>query len=182
MRAPQLSGGDPVGPSTLVVLRGPSGSGKSTVAGKVQRGLPKGTCAVVGQDVVRRTMLRERDEPGGFAVTLIETIAVSCLDHRPVVVVEGILDDERYGAMLGRLRQYAARSHFYAWDLPFEETARRHRTRPQSAEFTVADMRSWYRGWQPLGFVDETRVGSAHSADDVVRRILTGIRGHGQVP
>ncbi|TXR57201.1 AAA family ATPase [Quadrisphaera setariae] len=43
---------------TLVVLRGNSGSGKTTVARAVQRRFPKGTCAVVSQDRIRREVLR----------------------------------------------------------------------------------------------------------------------------
>ncbi|MEV4240918.1 AAA family ATPase [Nocardia sp. NPDC050408] len=159
----------------LVVLRGDSGAGKSSVAREVQRGFAKGRCAVVGQDVIRRTILRERDEPDAFNVTLIETIATACLDHCAVVVVEGILDADRYGRMLERLQHRAFRSHFYAWDLAFEETARRHHTRPQAAEFTVADMRSWYRGWQPLPFVDELRMGADWSLHATARRIRSDL-------
>jgi len=169
-----MDSGDRLG-GRLVVLRGDSGAGKSSVAREVQRGFAKGSCAVVGQDAVRRTILREPDESGAFNVTLIETIATACLDHCAVVVVEGILDADRYGQMLERLHHRACRSHFYAWDLTFEETARRHHTRPQAAEFTVADMRSWYRGWQPLPFVDERRMGADWSLRATVLRVRSDL-------
>ncbi|MFC9964462.1 AAA family ATPase [Nocardia ignorata] len=118
----------------LVVLRGNSGSGKSTVARLVQERVGKGRCAVVGQDVVRRIILREHDASGAFNVTLIETIAAACLERDLTVVVEGILHADRYAAMLERLRHHALRAHFYAWDLSFAETARRHQMRPQATE------------------------------------------------
>ncbi|MEU2254181.1 AAA family ATPase [Nocardia xishanensis] len=159
----------------LVVLRGNSGSGKSTVARHVQHRFPKGQCAVIAQDIVRRTILREHDEPGAFNVALIETIAASCLDRGMIVVVEGILDAARYGAMLERLRRRPERALFYAWDLPFEETARRHQMRPEAAEFTVENMRSWYRGWQPLPFTDETHIDATWSLHAAVERICSDL-------
>ncbi|WP_433729573.1 hypothetical protein ACQP0C_00730 [Nocardia sp. CA-129566] len=108
---------------------------------------------------------------------MIETIATACLDHCAVVVIEGILDADRYGQMLERLRHRACRSHFYAGDLAFEETARRHHTRPQATEFTVADMRSWYRGWQPLPFADEMCLGADWSLQATARRIRSDLLG-----
>ncbi|MCZ4556266.1 zeta toxin family protein [Rhodococcus maanshanensis] len=65
--------------SVLVVIRGDSGSGKSTVARALQYRFGKGECAVVAQDNIRRTILRESDELGGFNITLIEAIARECL-------------------------------------------------------------------------------------------------------
>lgn len=126
---------------------------------------------MVSQDVVRRTMLRERDVDGAFTVSLIETIASACLAKCAIVVVEGILHAPRYGPMLERLRDRASRAHFYAWDLTFAETVRRHGTRPQATEFTPTEMRAWYHGWQPLPFVNETRVDADWSRDATVERI-----------
>lgn len=87
----------------LVVIRGNSASGKSTTAVTVQRRFAHGTCAVVSQDVVRRNIVREPDEPAAFNIELIEQIAGLCLARGMVVIVEGILDADRYGAMLERL-------------------------------------------------------------------------------
>lgn len=60
---------------TLVVLRGNSGSGKSTAARRIQEQHDRAQCLVVGQDQVRRTMLRERDVAGGENIDLLESIA-----------------------------------------------------------------------------------------------------------
>ncbi len=93
--------------TTLVVIRGNSASGKSTVAAGLQRRFEHGHCAVIGQDVVRRQIVRERDEPGGWNIELIEHIATLCLARGMVTIVEGILDADRYGAMLHRLADTA---------------------------------------------------------------------------
>lgn len=125
----------------LVVLRGNSGSGKTSVAREVQRRLPRGTCAVVSQDDVRRLVLREPDEEGRFNVELIGIMAAACLARDMSVLVEGILDSHRYQWMLEQLASQAAAARFFAWDLSFEETVRRHAMRPQREESTPDDMR-----------------------------------------
>lgn len=160
------------GGGTLVVLRGNSGSGKSAVAARVQAQMPRGGCALISQDRVRRDVLREPDVTGGLNVDLIEHMAGFCLGTCAVTIVEGIMNARRYGAMLERLSRCAGRSLFYAYDLSFEETARRHRLRPERDDFASDTMRHWYHGWQPLDFVEERRFDESWSLDDAVGRIL----------
>jgi uridine kinase len=50
--------------TTLIVLRGNSASGKGTVASALRDRYGRGI-AIVAQDNLRRTVLRERDVPGG---------------------------------------------------------------------------------------------------------------------
>ena len=116
-------------------------------------------------------MLRELDVAGGINVELIESIAMWGLRRGMVVVVEGIFNVRRYEAMLNRVASCAARSFFFAWDLEFDETARRHGKRPQHDAFTIEDMADWYHGWQPLSFVQETRFDASVSADEAVKAI-----------
>jgi uridine kinase len=47
----------------LIVIRGNSASGKSAVAAEIRRGHGRGL-AIVGQDNLRRQVLRERDTDG----------------------------------------------------------------------------------------------------------------------
>ncbi|MGV9927135.1 hypothetical protein [Nocardia rhamnosiphila] len=44
-------------------------------------------------------------------------MATTCLTDRRLVIVEGILDADRYGAALQRIAGHAQRALFYAWDL-----------------------------------------------------------------
>jgi predicted kinase len=162
---------------TLVVLRGNSGSGKSTVARMLQQRFERATCLVVAQDRVRRDMLREREVAGSLNVDLIEAIATWGLDRGLIVVVDGILNAGRYQRMLERLCTRASAAHFFAWDLEFDETVRRHADRPQRTEFSPEDMAGWYHGWQPLDFVNETRFDVATTADQAVELIATAISG-----
>jgi predicted kinase len=64
----------------LIVLRGNSGSGKSTVAKTLREAYGRGI-AWVSQDLIRRIILKEKDEPGGVNVELIGQVARYSLDN-----------------------------------------------------------------------------------------------------
>lgn len=165
--------------SVLVVIRGNSGSGKTTTARAVQQRLPRATCLVVSQDTVRRLMLRELDVPAATNIDLLEHIAMFGLSRGMVVIVEGILDADRYGPMLQRLTESATQALHYCFDLSFEQALIRHAGRPQAADFSGEQMAQWYRRWQPLPFTDEVRIDAAWELDAIVDRIHTDItRAH----
>ncbi|MFG6200180.1 hypothetical protein [Nonomuraea sp. JJY05] len=66
----------------MIVLRGNSGSGKTTsVARTLRKAYGRRGLAVVGQDVLRRDILRERDVPDGVNIGLIDTVTRYALDH-----------------------------------------------------------------------------------------------------
>jgi predicted kinase len=161
----------------LIVLRGNSGSGKSTVAAALQRALGRPT-AVLELDHFRRVIYDERvdggAEPDGMAhAALLEATALRCLADGQHVVLEGIFNAARYAPMLERVAAATEDARFLAFDLSFEETARRHGGRAKAQEFTLEEMRTWFHGWDPLPFVDEERIGSEETVGAVVERILT---------
>jgi adenylate kinase family enzyme len=159
----------------LALLRGNSGSGKSTIARRIRRAGGE-RLALVSQDVLRREVLGERDRPGGANIDLIEVTVRHALEHGFDVVLEGILYSVHYGDMLRRLSlSYADRVSAFYLDVPFDETCRRHTTRPQCSEFSVEEMREWY---QPLDLVpglDEQIMTADLSAEDVACRMLVAL-------
>lgn len=155
----------------LIVLRGNSGSGKSTLARELQRDLGHPT-ALLQQDHFRRVIYREREQVSMLHADLLEVAARDCLAKDQHVILEGIFNAGRYAPMLGRVAAASQDARFYAFDLSFEETARRHATRPQANEFTVEQMADWYHGWQPLPFVAEKRITAEESLRELVSRIL----------
>ncbi|MFF3487274.1 hypothetical protein ACFYXC_28920 [Streptomyces sp. NPDC002701] len=60
----------------LVVIRGNSASGKSSVAQGLRDHYGRGV-AIVGQDVIRRNVLREHDTTGGANIALLGRIALT---------------------------------------------------------------------------------------------------------
>ncbi|CAM5333745.1 hypothetical protein SAVIM338S_00957 [Streptomyces avidinii] len=162
----------------LIVLRGNSASGKSSLAEGIRDRHGRGI-ALVGQDTLRRVVLREQDVPGGANIGLIGSVARYALDHGFHVIVEGILYADRYGPMLDALRRaHRGRTHFYYLDVPFEETVRRHAGKPQAAEYGAERMREWYRPLDLLSGDWESIVGADASLEDTVGRVMeeTGLR------
>ncbi len=155
----------------LIVLRGNAASGKTTVASQLQQRLPRPT-AVLSQDYFRRSIYDELERESGAHSDLLEAAACHCIGLGQNVVLDGIFNARRYSAMLERISHTAQDARFYAFDLSFEETVRRHETRPKSSEFTSLEMSEWYHGWQPLLFVEERRIDHSESVEEIVGRIL----------
>ncbi|GAA4888834.1 kinase [Pseudonocardia sp. C8] len=158
--------------SRLVVLRGPSGSGKSSTARRLRAQLGR-SVALIEQDYFRRTVLKERDVPGGANIELISTAIRFALDRGWHVICEGIMHAARYRDMLDRLRRdHVGGTTFYYFDISWAETLRRHETRPQAAEFGHDEMQKWYRAADQLGFTEERVIPEESPLDDTVHRIL----------
>lgn len=155
----------------LIILRGNSGSGKSTIAHAVRDRYGHG-CALVEQDYLRRTVLRERDIPQGNAAALIEHTIRFALDIGYNVICEGILHSTRYSPMLHRLcAAHRGTTTLFYLDVSLTETLRRHASRPQASEFTTQDMRRWYLPHDHLGFPTEHVIREGTSLTDTVNLI-----------
>jgi predicted kinase len=155
----------------LIVLRGNSGSGKSTVARLLQSKLTE-PAAILDQDYFHRVIFGEQGTAGAAPADLLEAAAIHCLNAGHHVVMDGIFNARQYEGVLARVAARAHDARFYAFDLTFEETVRRHSTRPKADEFDAAEMRGWYHGWQPLSFVQERAITASEPAGRVAERIL----------
>ena len=159
--------------SRLVVIRGSSGSGKSSVAAAVRASRPERSVALVGQDVMRRDVLGTGDDLGGHATALIDLTTRFALNRGFDVVLEGILNADWYSDVLLRLvDDHRGTTRCYLYDLSFDETVRRHATRPVANVFGVAELRKWWRGCQPVHGLEETRVSDAETLESTVARVL----------
>ncbi|HEX4088537.1 MAG TPA: AAA family ATPase [Trebonia sp.] len=159
-------------PPRLIVIRGNSASGKSAIAAEVRRRHGRGL-AIVGQDNLRRQVLRERDVPGGANIDLIDLTARFALGRGFHVIVEGILNADHYGRMLaGLIADYATLARAYYLDVPWAETLRRHASKPQAGEYGESEMRGWFREHDVLPGGLEQVIPASSSLDETVRRIL----------
>ena len=157
----------------LIVLRGNSASGKSSVAAEIRRRHHDRDLAIVGQDAMRRDVMRERDEPGGANIGLIGLVARYALDHGYHTIVEGILYAAHYADMLAALvAGHAGLARCYYLEVPFDETLRRHATKPKAAEYGAREMRSWYRERDFLPGGTETVIPADSTLDETVTRIM----------
>ncbi|WP_433121433.1 kinase [Micromonospora sp. CA-246542] len=157
----------------LISIRGNSSAGKSTIATALRRRHGRG-CAMVGQDHIRRILLRERDKPGGLAPALIAQNVRFCLDHGYHVILEGIMHTARYRSMLTELRDaHRGRTLFAYLDVSLPETLRRHETRPLAAEVSPENLRSWYTPRDVLGWPDELVLPETTTLEQAIERIAT---------
>ncbi|MEV5279766.1 AAA family ATPase [Streptomyces sp. NPDC006692] len=161
--------------SRLVVIRGNSASGKSSVAAGLRNRFGRGL-ALVGQDNLRRVVLRERDRPGASNIGLIDTVARYALDAGYHVVVEGILYADRYGEMLETLAgDHRGVSRHYYLDVPVAETLVRHASKQEAghlAHVTERDLRDWYRERDLLPGEVETVIPADSSLNETVDHVM----------
>lgn len=160
--------------ATLILLRGNSGSGKSTVARALQQHFGRGTL-LIPQDTVRREMLYTRDRPGNPTAPLMETIARWGAQNCAVTIIEGILYSERYDSLFRALPALFDPIHAYYFDVSFEETLRRHETRPQRTLFGPEHMRDWWLDHDLLTVIPEAIIPESSTLDETVARIIRDI-------
>ncbi|WP_180336058.1 zeta toxin family protein [Pleomorphomonas diazotrophica] len=156
----------------LIVIRGNSGSGKSALAAAIRSSLPRGV-AIIGQDVLRRNILHVPDTKPSMAADYMEISAHFALDRRLSVIVEGILQNDIYGDMLRRLiSDHQGITRCYRYKIPFQETLKRHNTKPNAGDFGESEMRQWWREDDGLRGVDETLIGPDQSLADTTIQII----------
>jgi predicted kinase len=159
----------------LAVLRGNSGSGKSTTAQEVRRRIGRGV-AWVEQDYLRRILLREHDRPGQPNIGLIDQTVRYALDSGYHVILEGILYSPTYGEMVRQLiADHVGQTGVYYFQIPFDETVRRHATRPLSKVVTPEQMREWYQPCDLLGVPGEQIIDITSTLDDSTTRIINDL-------
>ena len=158
----------------LVILRGNSASGKSTVAKRLRERVGRGV-AWVEQDYLRRTVLREHDQAGLPNLGLIDVTVRYALDAGYHVILEGTFGAPRYGDMLGRLAgDHRGLTKLYYFDIPLEETQRRHRTKPVTT-VTPEKLGEWYNDRDLLGFVEESIITADESEEQIVARLVSEV-------
>lgn len=158
--------------ATLVIIRGNSGSGKTSLSKALQDHYGRRTL-VISQDNVRRTMLKEKVEPGNLSISLTETIARFGYGEDLLVIIEGFYETAVYGEMLADVRAlFAPRVFAYYYDIPFEETVKRHATRAKKADFTAADMKRWWIDKDYLGWEEEAVITAEVSLEVATESII----------
>lgn len=156
----------------LVIIRGNSGTGKSALASAIRHNLPRGI-AIIGQDLLRRNILHVLDTKPSLAADYIEISARFALDRGLRVIVEGILREDIYGDMLRRLiSSHPGFTRCYRYKIPFQETLKRHTTKPNAAEFGENEMQQWWRDDDGLIGVEETIIGPDQPLADTVAMVI----------
>ena len=157
--------------ATLIVLRGNSGSGKTTIAKHLQKEVFGYETAVIEQDYIRRELLREKDRPNQPNIELINMVVRFSMKHKAVVILEGILPKKHYGDILLELANDFESTRFYYFELSFEETLRRHATKPNKDEFGEKEMREWFQAGDMMNLASEKVITAGMSRNEIIQLI-----------
>ena len=162
--------------SKLIILRGNSGSGKTSVAKALQKRFGFHTM-LISHDMIRMQMLNvwgkdgvEKSQP-----LMIELVKYG-REHSKVTIVEGILDSQEYSRFFQVCKTlFADNVYAYYYDLPFEETLRRHDTKPNRMDFGEIDMLRWWREKDYLSVISEVILTQELSLEQAVEKIYQDV-------
>lgn len=161
----------------LIVLRGNSGSGKTTIAKDLQRKCGSNTM-LISQDAVRRDMLGVKDGKDTPALPLLKELLKYGYEHSEIVILEGILISDWYSSLFELANElYGSDVYAYYFDIPFEETVRRHQTRPNCNDFGEEDMRDWWKEKDFSDMLNETSITADKDRESIVAEIYNRVIG-----
>ena len=150
----------------LIILRGNSGSGKTTIAKELQKSLGRNTM-FISQDVIRRDMLR------------VKELLTYGRKYCKIVILEGIMYADWYKPLFELAVQlYGTNIFAYYFDLPFEETLRRHQTKPNCNEFGEEAMCRWWRDKDFSEVLNEHVITAEKDIQTIIREINTQTMEH----
>ena len=161
--------------SKLVIIRGNSGSGKTSVAKALQNKLGQ-NILLISQDVVRRDMLHVKDGENTAALPLLSELLVYGSNHCEVVILEGILNAKWYKPLFELAKQQFG-NHIWAYyyDLTFEETLARHKTKSNRDEFGREEMQKWWNEKDFIEIIPENTITKDSSLECTVERIYSDL-------
>ena len=84
----------------------------------------------------------------------------------------GILNSEWYFRLFElAVDLYDKNVYAYYFDLPFEETLKRHRTKPNCNEFGKEEMRRWWKEKDYVSILNEVNITADEEKESIVRKI-----------
>ena len=164
--------------SKLIILRGNSGSGKTTIAKELQKKIGSNTL-VISQDAIRREMLSVSDGPDTLALPMLKDLLQYGKEHCETVILEGIMVADWYHPLFELAKElYGNNIYAYYFDIPFEETIKRHRTRDKRSEFGEETMREWWVDKDYSDVLDEMAITADKEQETIVQEIYGTIENN----
>ena len=159
----------------LITLRGNSGSGKTTIARALQEKFGKNTM-LLSQDVIRRDILKTNAGGGTRANDVLIMLLEYGHAHNELVILEGILNSRWYTLLFDAAKAlYGENICAYYFDLPFEETLRRHQTKDKRTEFGEKEMRRWWNEKDYAPALNEQTLTPDMMQDEIIDRICADL-------
>lgn len=161
--------------SKIIILRGNSGSGKTTIAKRLQKNFGEGTF-LISQDVVRREQLYVSDGAKSPAIDLLIHLIEYAKENCEIVILEGILHSEWYRPLFEVVKkEFSCEIYAYYFDIPFEETLIRHKTRSKTSDFGEVEMRRWWREKDYIEMIPETIIDENMAEDIIIQTVRADV-------
>ena len=161
----------------LIILRGNSGSVKTSAAKLLQQRFGPNTM-LISHEMVRMQILHVWSREGlEKSLPLMMELLKYGRRHSEITILEGILPQPDYAPLFDcALEEYAENIFAYYYDIPFEETLRRHSTKPNRNDFGEEDMRRWWQERDYLAQIKETIFHEDISLEDAVEQIWKDVQ------
>lgn len=161
----------------IIIIRGNAASGKTSLAYALQEEMGENTL-LLSQDLLRRTMLHAHDGFDTPTIPLLLNLLEYGYDNCQTVILEGILRSDWYQPVWQKILELYNLEHIYAYyyDLPFDETIKRHSSREKAKEFGQDALKRWWVDKDYLTEIPETRLTKDLSLEDAKALILTDLK------
>lgn len=160
----------------VILIRGNAASGKTSLAQSLQDNL-EGLTMLLSQDNLRRTILKVKDGPDTPTIPLFLRLLKTGKDWADTIIIEGILVAVWYQVLWeALLDDFPGEIYAYYYDLTFEETCRRHATRPKSREFGEDSLARWWVEKDYLPNIPEKTIPATSSLENSLQTILKDIK------
>ncbi len=161
--------------SKIIILRGNSGCGKTSTAKLLQKKLGHGTF-LIQQDVVRREMLYVKDGIDTAAIQLLIELVSYGKRNSKIIILEGILKSSWYENLFVHIKElFKDEIYAYYFDVPFEETLKRHQLKPNAHEFGEEEMRRWWNQDDYIGNISEKIFNEENDQGEIADIILNEV-------
>lgn len=123
-------------------------------------------------------MLSANDGFDTPAIKLLTTLLNYGCENCDVTILEGILKEEWYRPLFETAVQlYQDNIFAYYYDIPFEETLKRHSTKVyfEFGKFGEKEMKKWWNEKDYIGFIPEKNISSDFSLDEAAAMIFNDV-------
>lgn len=132
---------------------------------------------LISQDVVRREMLYVKDGEKPKVEELLFQLALYGKTHCKNVIMEGIFDSKWYNNLFKNLlNEFQDNIFAFYFDIPFEETLRRHKTKASANEFGEEELREWWNENDLLEFIPEELLGKELNEDEIINLMYEKVK------
>lgn len=99
--------------------------------------------------------------------------------YNEITIIEGIFNSVWYKPLFEKALELFHEENIcaYYYDLPFDETLKRHETKNNKFDFGAEDMRRWWNEKDYVRFIKEKTLTEEMTLDDAVKMIVSDVQG-----